>query len=124
MERVGTLIQKLQQQLNENAGADQLLLTVQMLHAELISKKSPAAPPNSDKVVIIMPPVFYAVGENNANNNVEIINTVEAMAAEEKIVEVLQVDEKEIEEEYRHMLIMGDIVIPEQKEERLLKKIF
>ncbi len=36
MERVETLLKKLQDQFAQNASADQLLLTVQMLQAELL----------------------------------------------------------------------------------------
>jgi hypothetical protein len=100
MERVSTLIQKLQQQVNENANTEQLLLTVQMLHAELLFNKQAPSQLNSDKVVIIMPSVFYPGTENNINNKKEAIDSKKpGIAAEEKIIEVLQVDEKEIEEE-------------------------
>src|SRR5450432_2388678 len=100
MERVSTLIQKLQQQLNQNANAEQLLLTVQMLYAELISAKPDTSQLNSDKVVVIMPRVLYPATGNNINHNKE--NAPPGgpeIAAEDKIIEVLQVDEKEIEEE-------------------------
>ncbi len=99
MERVRTLIQKLQQQLDENATADQLLFTAQMLYAELNSAKQTNPPINNGKVSVIMPAVPAAITENNLNNK-ETVNTVAPeLPAEEKIIEVLQVDEKEIEEE-------------------------
>lgn len=100
MDRVSTLIQKLQQQVNENANAEQLLLTVQMLYAELISAKQPPAERHSDKIVVIMPGVVFTGTENNLNNKPgENIAIEPPIAQEDKIIEVLQVDEKEIEEE-------------------------
>ena len=44
MERVETLIKKLQDQFAQNATADQLLLTVQMLQAELLHLQQNNAP--------------------------------------------------------------------------------
>lgn len=100
MERVSTLIQKLQQQRNENASAEQLLRTVQMLYAELLFANQKQSQLNSDKIVVIMPAVIYAGTENNGNGKKEVTNLNQAeIAPEDKIIEVLQVDEREIEEE-------------------------
>lgn len=104
MERVSTLIQKLQQQLNEKAKAEQLLPTVQMLYAELISAKRDPSPLNSDKIAVILPAVIYPAAESSVNSAAgykkNIIEPEEpVIAEEEKIIEILQVDEKEIEEE-------------------------
>lgn len=99
MERVSTLIQKLQQQLAENATAERLLLTVQMLYAELISAKQTTAHINTEKVFVMMPAVLSAITENRLSSK-DITSPGEPeIAPEEKIIEVLQVDEKEIEEE-------------------------
>lgn len=86
MERVETLIKKLQEQFTANATAEQLLLTVQMLQAELACLKK-------DGIL-----------QNNTNISVDIPQTIlppvpAAPVTEEKIVEVLQVDEAEIEAE-------------------------
>ncbi len=91
MERVHTLIEKLQQQLAEDASADNLLITVQMLQAELLMQKSNGSSVNIGKVAVVMP----------ANNNYREQPGVKQkeIPQEEKIIEVLQVDEKEIEEE-------------------------
>jgi hypothetical protein len=81
---VDTLIKKLQEQFAANAPAGQLLLTVQMLQAELSHVQANAAP------------------ENNAGISVDITqNNIPAAVrhAEEKIIEVLQVDEAAIEAE-------------------------
>lgn len=86
MERVETLIKKLQEQFTANATAEQLLLTVQMLQAELACLKKDG------------------FSQNNTNISVDIPQTIlppvpAVPVAEEKTVEVLQVDEAEIEAE-------------------------
>ncbi|WP_462250511.1 hypothetical protein [Ferruginibacter sp.] len=78
-----TLIKKLQEQFAANATAGQLLLTVQMLQAELTHAQANDAP------------------ENNGGISVDIPQTIATAAKkeEEKTVEVLQVDEAAIEAE-------------------------
>ena len=89
MERVSTLIKKLQRQLDENASAMVLLHTVQMLQAELQSLSALKKEMNQDKVSVIMPLSFNAFQAE----------VPRVHSPEEKVIEVLQVDEKEIEEE-------------------------
>ena len=96
MERVNSLIEKLQQQLEQKAGAEKLLLTVQMLYGELASKIATGETRESDKVVVIMPAVPK---QNHQSYNVSTEAKEPVLEEEEKIIEVLQVDEKEIEEE-------------------------
>ncbi len=93
MERVETLLKKLQDQFAQNASAEQLLLTVQMLQAELMHLQQHNAPAFQQESV--------AVTVSNLNNpNAEILKpTVTETGMEEKTVEVLQVDEAEIEAE-------------------------
>ena len=91
MERVRTLIEKLQQQLADNAPADSLLITVQMLQVELLQQKSNGVSISSGKVAVVMP------GTNNYREQPAVKQ--KEIPQEEKIIEVLQVDEKEIEEE-------------------------
>ena len=85
MERVETLIKKLQEQFAAGAPAQQLLLTVQMLQAELVHLQKAGGMQHSGIAVdipqTVLPPVLPAA------------------VAEEKIVEVLQVDEAAIEAE-------------------------
>ena len=83
MERVETLIKKLQEQFAANVPASQLLLTVQMLETELSHLNSSALPQNSSII------------------NVDIPQTIlpAAKPEEEKTVEILQIDEAEIEAE-------------------------
>jgi hypothetical protein len=94
MERVRTLIEKLQQQIAENASAESLLVTVQMLQSELIQLKGNSVSVNKGKVSVMMP------GTRGNNNQYQSYSKLpEQLPEEEKIIEVLKVDEKEIEEE-------------------------
>jgi hypothetical protein len=83
MQRVDTLIKKLQEQFAANAPASQLALTVQMLQAALAHIQANAAP------------------ESKISINVDIPQTIlpAVKREEEKTVEILQVDEAEIEAE-------------------------
>jgi hypothetical protein len=94
MERVRTLIEKLQQQLAENASADNLLITVQMLQVELLQQKGNNTSATNGKVAVLMP-----AANNNYRERPSVKQTKDAPQQEEKIIEVLKVDEKEIEEE-------------------------
>lgn len=93
MERVRTLIEKLQQQIAENASAENLLVTVQMLQSELLQQKGNSLSVNKGKVSVMMP------GTSNNNQYQTFAKQTEQVPQEEKIIEVLKVDEKEIEEE-------------------------
>jgi hypothetical protein len=87
MERVSTLIKQLQEQLENQRSAADLLNTSQMLVAEL-SGLHHHSHIEKDKVSIIMPLSVDMISQNH-----------ESDVHEEKVVEVLQVDEKAIEEE-------------------------
>jgi hypothetical protein len=89
MDRVSTLLKKLQKQLEENSSAREMLQTVQILQSELIKNIEAKPGFRSEKISVLMPVSF---------NIVEIENTT-ASGGEEKIVKVLQIDEKDIEEE-------------------------
>ncbi|HUS02419.1 MAG TPA: hypothetical protein VMY77_11865 [Chitinophagaceae bacterium] len=93
MERVRTLIEKLQKQIAENASAENLLVTVQMLQSELLQQHNNVSV-NKGKVSVLMPGTS---GNNNQYQNYS--KQPEQPPEEEKIIEVLKVDEKEIEEE-------------------------
>ncbi|MEO6731254.1 MAG: hypothetical protein ABIN01_08550 [Ferruginibacter sp.] len=89
MERVETLLQKLQQQFSSAASAEQLLLTVQMLQHELvhIQTNDPAAVKQS--VIVSMP-------LQTITPPLAVETTIEKPVEEEKIIEVLQVNEEEV----------------------------
>jgi hypothetical protein len=86
MERVETLIKKLQEQFAAKASAEQLLLTVQMLQAELACLKKDGAAQNSNNISVDIPQTILPPAPP-------------VPVAEERTVEVLQVDEAEIEAE-------------------------
>lgn len=91
MERVETLLLKLQQQHKENLPAHKLLLTTQMLQHELmylISRQKTAVEANS-AVSISMPlQNIHTIPDSFLNNSMPL--------AEEKTVVILEVDEAEI----------------------------
>ena len=82
MERVETLIKKLQEQLTANVPPAQMLLTVHMLHTELAQAQQ-AAPDVITAVAVHVPQIVMPAQQQ----------------PEEKIIEVLQVDEAAIEAE-------------------------
>ena len=93
MERVETLLKKLQDQFAQNASPEQLLLTVQMLQAELLHLQQNNAPVfNNETVVVTVSGMNRPVNESLQNNS-------SAQIPEEKTIEILQVDEAEIEAE-------------------------
>jgi len=94
MERVKTLTDKLHELLAQNAGIDQLLTTVDMLRSELDHLKliQPTTGQASKTAVAVA--VASHITEN-PKANTEKTPTIE----EEKIVEILQVDEAAIEAE-------------------------
>ncbi len=87
MERVSTLLKKLQKQVDNNSPAIEMLQTVQILQTELINKIEKKPCIDSKKISVVMPLAF------------NLVATEQTKLSEEKVVEILQVDEKEIEEE-------------------------
>jgi hypothetical protein len=92
MERVETLLQKLQQQFKDGVQPAQLLLTVQMLQYELVHLQQNEN--GSDAMVAVSMPLEVIAAIQQPTPAIP-----EKPAKEEKIVEVLQVDEAEIEAE-------------------------
>jgi hypothetical protein len=99
MERVETLCERLKEQLSQKAGIDDLMLTVQMLQAELLHLKSASVQepaPVSTAIKIDIPPVFETTAPTAA---IEETKEATPPPEEEKIIEVLQIDEAEVEAE-------------------------
>ena len=94
MERVETLSERLREQIAKNATPDELLLTVQMLQAELQHLKSSSQGDQTaaSAVAIHMPSGFDKPESANKTSETE-------PEPEEKIIQVLQVDEAELEAE-------------------------
>lgn len=98
MQRVTTLLKKIQQQLDEKKSTETLLQTVHLLEAELIQHLPEVAAPLSDKVAVSMPRTIKLplISKEGSSEKID-------EAGEEKFVETLKVDEKEIEEELDQM---------------------
>jgi hypothetical protein len=96
MERVETLLQKLQEQCNGKADIAQLLLTVQQLQAELLHLQNNQGITAATNVAIMMPLQQTLTQAELAS---EVVPAEQATDPDTKIVEVLQVDEAEIEAE-------------------------
>jgi hypothetical protein len=99
MERIASLIEQLQQALQTNADASQLLMLTNMLQAELqMQVQQKKSPTGSKNVAVLMPgSVNNAYFNQQSENSTSHADVKEV--AEEKITEVLQVDEKEVEAE-------------------------
>ena len=94
MERVETLLKKLQEQVEQKAPVGQLLLTVQMLQAELLHLQAGCTNDRDNN------PVAITVYQNTPPRNFsEIVKNTTDAPVEEKVIEILQVDEAEIEAE-------------------------
>lgn len=89
MERVETLCEKLREQVAQGASVDQLLMTVQMLQSELLHLKSGSTGNDMPNT----PSIHIPFSSHEINDK-----TTEPVV-EEKIVQVLQVDEAEVEAE-------------------------
>ena len=105
MERVETLLKKLQEQFALKAPAEQLLLTVQMLQAELLHLQAQILPATTKNPIAItvsqntVPPAFTETKKDKTDDIVE-----------EKIVEILQVDEAEIEAELEVIKLNAELM--------------
>jgi hypothetical protein len=89
MERVETLLQQLQQQVNQKFPAEKLLLTLEMMQHELMRVRE-MQPAESSKLVTVSMPLQNPAPRTTPS----IVNNIP-----EKIVEVLQVDEAAMEAE-------------------------
>jgi hypothetical protein len=93
MERAEVLLEKLIQQFQQKAGREQLMITLQLLQAEVMGlQQDKQEDAKARKISVIFP------GKNNLVSQ-QGVEAIREQDSEEKIVEVLQVDEKEIEAE-------------------------
>jgi hypothetical protein len=93
MEKVEVLLEKLRQQFNQQAGRDQLLVTLQLLQAEIMRMHAQTPVRSMPRKISV---IFPGANSLSVHASPEID---EPMQREEKIIEVLQVDEHEIEAE-------------------------
>jgi hypothetical protein len=103
MERVNTLNERLQEQLQSGAKISDILITVQMIQAELLHLQS-NLPSNSSNAVAfeIINPELKLVSERKENTGSDLMkeeNIPNEKVAEEKVLFMLDIDEKIVEEE-------------------------
>ncbi len=99
MNRVQTLLQLLQQQSDKKESNDVLLQTVQLLQAELVSGKAQLTAPQQGKIVVILPVTHIINNAVNGSSKSLAQKTELQFPEQEKDIQVLHVDEKEIEQE-------------------------
>lgn len=102
MERVETLLQQLQDQFSKGASASKMLLTVQMLQHELL-RLQPAVTGARELVSVNLPPVLPRPAVQTELPPEPVAQELQHPVEEEKIIEVLQVDEAAIEAELEEM---------------------
>jgi hypothetical protein len=103
MERVNTLNERLQDQLKSGAKISELLMTVQMIQAELLHLQS-NSPTNSSHTIafeIINPELKLGseIKENTGSDLMQEKNIPVEKVPEEKVIYTLDIDEKIVEEE-------------------------
>lgn len=110
MERVSTLLKKLQQQYDHNSSAQSMLHTVQLLHAELVNNLEKEVKPLTSKISVVMPFIYKVIAEEESSNTTIEEAGEKIIEQEEKVIEVLKVDDKEIEEELEQIKKHADQV--------------
>lgn len=120
MERIASLIEQLQQALQRNADAAQMLILTDMLRAELEQTlQQTEQPSGSNRVAVVLPAARIAVPvEAVASAATTIPATAPKLTPPavvkvqeepaEKILEVLQVDEKEVEAELEEIRLKAE----------------
>lgn len=109
MDRVETLLLKLQDQFSKKSSAGDMLITAQLLQQELIAVKNSQPVETNPTIVVSMPlqtpAIEMPIPVETTEQPTYVTPKVEVVAAkeEEKIIEVLQVDEAEIEAELEEM---------------------
>lgn len=98
MQRVSTLLQKIQQQIDNQVSPEIMLQTVQLLQSELVHQLPQVPKPVYDKVAVVMPQSVIFKGEvlkdQESNDDTQ---------KEDKVMETLVMDEKELEEELKEI---------------------
>ena len=97
MERVKSLIEKLQEQINNEALLDDMLTTVKMLNIELLAQKGMGAREDVLPMITVQTPSIY---ERVASAVAESPKEIPVM---EKQIQVLQIDEAAVEAELNEM---------------------
>ncbi len=102
MERVEVLIDKLKQQFHDKAGAEQLLVTVQLIQAELHTVKGSAQSAQAKKSVSVIIPSAPRFSITEYQEALPLIKA-EGKTVENKLVEMLEVDENDVRAELEQL---------------------
>ena len=100
MDRIASLIKEIQEAHQQGADAGVLLSLVQQLQTQLYQQASPL-PISSKRVAVMMPSPI--VLQEEINNDQPVKEAETNVVEEEKIVEVLQVDEEALEAELKQI---------------------
>lgn len=117
MERVGTLINKLQEQFNRKEAVDKLAITAQLLLAELQMQKP--ASNTSSKVAVVMPSIAIS------NTEIDKGTEIHAAAATQPAMEEKEAAGKSLFESYTDIptLIHQPAPNPVAKEDVMVKEV-
>ncbi len=120
MERIVSLVEQLQQALQRNADATQMLVLTNMLRAELEqSLQQTQQPAGSNRVAVVLPAARIATVTTETRTETAPVTATAtrlvppAIVTEEekpveKIVEVLQIDEEEVEAELEEIRLKAE----------------
>lgn len=122
MERVQVLIEKLSTQKAANESVAQLLLTVQLLHQELVSLQPTATLPASKKVAVVLPTMVTApiYSHQDVGKEKTVINKVEQVVA----LPVETKEEKPLFQQQSFFTSEPEVVKPEPAREESISEAY
>ena len=122
MERVRALINKLQEQLDQQADTHSLLVTVQLLQAELQGASRPDASRSGSKVAVVMPANSRRQAENNIPTHSQPQKTEEPVQMETSEVQNVPA-QAPAQADWLHNLMQEIPTLAHQKEIRELNEV-
>ncbi|HEX8332292.1 MAG TPA: hypothetical protein VF622_06695 [Segetibacter sp.] len=123
MERVGILINKLQEQLNQQADAKSMLVTVQMLNAELMQNLQQKNGHSASKVSVVMPNNYAAAATEGMPVSEKIIlESIQPIKQQEEVETISLVPELVPVETINETKIQGPIKVEEPVKETPVKR--
>jgi hypothetical protein len=117
MERVGILINKLQEQLKQQADAKSMLVTVQMLNAELMQNLQQKNGQPTSKVSVVMPNNYAAPAADGSSTS-EISTPQPEPVTQQEIA----VEEKKEVHELVPVEVFSDVEVEEEVKEEPVKR--
>lgn len=94
MERIGVIINKLQELYQQKAAADQMIHVIQMLHSELLMLKQQEQTPERKKIAVMMPPGGIPVVVSELPSNKRINKSEEVIDAHVDVEDTLQMEKR------------------------------